>query len=35
MYHEIPSPEQAAELSAWWRQGFEALEALEALGPSE
>ena len=27
MYHEIPSPEQAAELAAWWRQGFEALDA--------
>jgi len=26
MYHEIPSPEQAAELAAWWRQAFEALE---------
>ena len=31
MHHEIPSPEQAAELAAWWRQAFEALEALEAL----
>ncbi len=27
MYHETSSPEQAAELAAWWRQGFEALEA--------
>ena len=27
MHHEIPSPEQAAELAAWWRQAFEALEA--------
>jgi hypothetical protein len=26
MRHEIPSPKQAAELSAWWRQAFEALE---------
>ena len=26
MHHEIPSPEQAAELAAWWRQAFEALE---------
>ena len=25
MHHEIPSPEQAAELAAWWRQAFEAL----------
>ena len=33
MYHEIPSPEQAAELAAWWRQAFEALEALERSVP--
>ena len=26
MHHEIPSPEEAAELAAWWRQAFEALE---------
>ncbi len=26
MHHEIPSPELAAELAAWWRQSFEALE---------
>jgi hypothetical protein len=26
MHHEIPIPEQAAELAAWWRQAFEALE---------
>ncbi len=26
MRHEIPSPELAAELAAWWRQSFEALE---------
>jgi hypothetical protein len=26
MEHEIPNPEQAAELAAWWRQAFEALE---------
>jgi|SoiMethySBSTD1v2_1073268.scaffolds.fasta_scaffold130138_5 hypothetical protein len=30
MYHEIPSPEQAAELAAWWRQAFEALEPRRA-----
>ena len=35
MYHEIPSPEQAAELAAWWRQAFEALEALEPRRVSE
>lgn len=23
MLHEIPTPEQAAELAAWWRQAFE------------
>jgi hypothetical protein len=23
MYHEIPDPEQAAALAAWWRQAFE------------
>jgi hypothetical protein len=27
---DIPSPEQAAELIAWWRQAFEALNGLEA-----
>jgi hypothetical protein len=27
MDHETPSPEQAAELAAWWRQAFEALVA--------
>jgi hypothetical protein len=26
MYHETPDPEQAAEMAAWWRQAFEALE---------
>lgn len=26
MYHEIPSPEQAAALAAWWSQAFEALD---------
>ena len=26
MHLEVPSPEQAAELAAWWRQAFEALE---------
>ena len=35
MHHEIPSPEQAAELAAWWRQAFEALEALEPRRVSE
>ena len=30
MHHEIPSPEQAAELAAWWRQAFEALERTRA-----
>jgi len=25
MYHEILSPEQAAEMASWWRQAFEAL----------
>lgn len=28
MYLEIPSPEQAAEVAAWWRQAFQALEEL-------
>lgn len=23
MEHEIPDPEQAAELAAWWRQALE------------
>lgn len=26
MYHEILSPEQAAETTAWWRQAFLALD---------
>jgi len=26
MEHELLSPEHAAEVAAWWRQGFEALE---------
>jgi len=28
MYHEILSPEQAAETTAWWRQAFLALDEL-------
>jgi hypothetical protein len=27
MYHEIPDPEQAADLAAWWRQAFESPSA--------
>ncbi len=30
MRHEDPSPEEAAELSAWWGQAFEALKEQEA-----
>jgi hypothetical protein len=26
MEHEVLSPEQAAEVAAWWRQAFESLE---------
>lgn len=26
MFHEILSPEQAAETTAWWRQAFQALD---------
>jgi len=26
VYHEILSPEQAAETTAWWRQAFPALD---------
>jgi len=33
MDHGIRSPEQQAELAAWWRQAFEALEALERSTP--
>jgi hypothetical protein len=39
VYHEILSPEQAAETTAWWRQAFPALdelisEAAEADAPN-
>jgi len=33
MDHEISSPEEQAELAAWWRQALEALEALERSLP--
>jgi hypothetical protein len=28
VFHEIPSPEQAAEATAWWRQAFLGLDEL-------
>jgi hypothetical protein len=30
MEHEVPSPEQAADVSAWWGKAFEALREEEA-----
>jgi len=30
MDHEVLSPEQAADVAAWWRQAFEVLDEQEA-----
>lgn len=35
MYHEIPSPEQEAELAAWWSQAFEALDRSRTGSPPD
>ena len=35
MEHEVPSPEQAADVSAWWGKAFEALRERAVKGHSQ